>query len=178
MRKFHLFVDLDGVLAGYDEGFKAKFGCSSREFREKNNVTVEDLENPDKCIWEAIGSDPLFYSKLPMIDGALDFWSELIKLHPEPVILTSAGRSHFVQNAAAKALWVEDHLFLDDGWSPGFVPVRSGRRKAAYAFDKFDILIDDWEPNLGPWTANGGTAVHHQGDYGATLEAVRVALQG
>ena len=76
--KAQLFVDLDGVLASYDEGFFRTFACTSVEAEERGLK-----------IWDMIGAHPDFYANLDPLPGALDFWREILDHYPHPVILTT-----------------------------------------------------------------------------------------
>ncbi len=155
-KKHNLYVDLDGVMANYNAGFLARFGCTSLE-----------LEANGGSIWETIGSAPSFYEDLPVMEGALPFWESLRLLAGDAhlAVLTSAGTSHFHQNARSKERWVRKHL----SGHPVFVPVTSGRRKGSYAHGQRDVLIDDWEPNGAAWVDNGGHFVHHAVSFADTL---------
>lgn len=144
---YQLFVDLDEVLAAYNEGFKRQFGCTALE-----------LEAAGGQIWGAIGSVPDFYEKLDVLPGAMDFWTALRMLHPHPVVLTSAGETYFQQCARSKLKWVRKHL----GDDVLFVAVKGGQRKAAYAQRHTDVLIDDWHLNCKAWSKAGGTAILHK----------------
>lgn len=169
IHKYHLFVDLDGVLASYDEHFFSLFGCNSMEWERKG-----------KTVWDAIAAAPRFFEDMPVIPGAIEFWHELHKLHLDPVILTSCGRSSFHQGLRSKMVWCQKHLKIEDREhhvltnGPIVIPVKAGWSKAAFARDETDILIDDWDKNCAAWEVAGGTAIHHTSFEKSLAELKRV----
>jgi 5'(3')-deoxyribonucleotidase len=141
------FVDLDGVVADYDNGFKHLTGRYPNE--------VSDQEMWDLLIKNSNGAG--FYRQLKPMPDAGELWGYLVVHGYEPRILTGIPRRVSIPTAEAdKAEWVRVNL---GGW----VEFNIG----PYAIDKQkhctpgDILIDDNEKNIAQWKAKGGIGIFH-----------------
>lgn len=134
-----IFVDLDGVLADFDQHHEDVFG-----FRP--DKTLDDVN------WKAIESITDYYLHIPPMEDMHMLWDYVRPYHP--IILT--GIPHSIPNAADnKRGWVAKHL------GP-HVPVVCclSREKARYA-SPGDILIDDRPKYESLWRKAGGTWITH-----------------
>lgn len=136
-----VFVDMDGVLADFDTGYKRVFGVQ-----------------PDKAIenvdWEAVRRHAGFYADLPPMPDMRELWDFVSRLTPMPIVLTGVPSS--VEEAPKnKRAWARRHL-------GGHVEVRCclSKEKCLHA-KPGDILIDDWEKYRHLWIAKGGRWVTH-----------------
>lgn len=71
-----VFVDLDGVLADFDEHYNVKFGA--RPDRKLDNVD-----------WKRVRATPNFYASIPPMSDMIELWIFLQPYHP--IILLAGG---------------------------------------------------------------------------------------
>lgn len=136
----HLFLDLDGVLADFDTGYKKQFGIdASRE-----------LDNVD---WKLVESTENFYKNLPPMSGFEQLW-EIAERH-NPIILTGIPDS-VAEALDNKRAWVDKHI----GRHVRVIGCKS-RDKSLYC-EPGDVLLDDWEKYMNLWIAKGGRWITHR----------------
>lgn len=136
-----LFVDLDGVLADFDRHFPERFGIHQHSI-------------PEDQMWKMIIESGDFFRTMPLMEGALEFWSSLkSKMHP--IVLTACPSSDHAGTARQKVAWVQEHF----GKEVIVLPVRGGKMKPIFMQNPGDILIDDWQKNCDVWNAAGGSAI-------------------
>lgn len=137
------FIDLDGVLVDFNKGFMEL--CGSR-------IPMREYED-EEFAWELIKKTPDFWKQLLPMPGAISFWESLVPYRP--CILTSPSTHDTKRAILQKREWV-------DKWLGKHVPVFFRRSKNKCELASPDaLLIDDWEPNIQSWRANGGIAIHH-----------------
>jgi len=153
-----LYIDLDGVMADFDGAFPAIFGLDHRSLA-------------DDEMWGHINSHPSFFRDLPPMAGALDFFRSVE--HLNPVILTACPKSNYPHVAAQKRAWVRAHL----SQTCLVLPVLGGRHKPLFMHQAGDVLIDDFGKNCAAWTAAGGIAIKHEGDWATTRSALALIDQ-
>lgn len=141
-----LNFDLDGVLADFEGFFLNMFG------RRHDSMS-------DKEMWKVIGNYGTFFYDLPVMDErGIELVKELDFLGWEVNILTACPRSFYTDSALQKKEWVRKHI------GPNFrtLPVMGGKNKHLFMHKTGDILIDDYDKNLIPWTESGGLVIHHK----------------
>lgn len=148
-----LYIDLDGVMADFDGAFPAIFGLDHRSLA-------------DEEMWLRINGHASFFRDLPPMPGAIDFFRSVE--HLQPVILTACPKSNYAHVAGQKRAWVREHL----SQTCLVLPVLGGRHKALFMHQHGDVLIDDWGKNCEAWTAAGGIAIKHEGDWIDTRTAL------
>lgn len=139
MHGVHLYVDLDQVIADFDEGYYRAFG-------------TRPSKAPGAVDWARVAGVANFYQTLPLMTDALDLWAHV--RHRNPIILT--GRPVSVPSAEAdKKAWVARHLGED---------VRCEVTLSAYKWryaQPGDILVDDWPKYQDLWERAGGVWITH-----------------
>lgn len=139
-----VFLDLDGVMADMDGTYEKHWGV------RLNRHMTSDPPN----MWENIKSVDRFYYHLPLMPDALELWEGVLKLHPNPAILT--GVSKFTPEADAdKRAWVAKYL-------GAHVPVYTSLSKNKRDHGKpGDVLVDDWFKWRSRWEEMGGVFILH-----------------
>lgn len=150
----NLYLDLDGVLAGFDAYFPALFGIDHRGMA-------------DDAMWRQITSHGTYFRDMPVCPGALDFYSDV--RHLNPIILTACPKSDYARVAVQKREWCREHLSDD----VTVLPVMGGRNKPLFMHREGDVLVDDFAHNCEAWVKAGGIAIEHNGDFERTLIEVR-----
>lgn len=146
--KYHIYVDLDGVMADLQSRVEEILGRSIT-----TTPGGTDWDDSD-AIWKELRSmgEPDFstLNKLPDADA---LWDYVKKYTPD--ILTATGQPE-KENAAQKREWVRKNL---DGYNKIYTVVGS-RMKARYA-DPSSVLIDDRLKSIKPWREAGGIGILH-----------------
>lgn len=149
-RAINLYLDLDGVVADFDNYF--------RDYFQKDHKQMDDSE-----MWALIDSHPTFFKSLPMISGAKEFFNFLSFMYPDLVILTACPKTHYKRAATQKRQWVYENL-----GDFSVLPVLGGRNKALFMHKPGDILIDDFAKNITAWIEMGGYGIYHE-SYDSTV---------
>ncbi|QGZ14169.1 5'-3' deoxyribonucleotidase [Rhizobium phage RL2RES] len=166
-------LDLDGVFFDFETHYFDTFG-------------VEAKDEDDNILNKKIKKHGNFFAELPLFDGAVKFLDDLKKfvddlnheyrwIKPcayDLKFLSACGRSDFENVAQQKIKAVRTQLNQDLHLT--FSP--AGKQKYLFLRFKGDVLIDDFEKNLIPWTEAGGRAIHHEGDYNVTLQTLKLVL--
>lgn len=134
-----LYVDMDGVLADFDQHHEDVFG--ERACKIKENVD-----------WAKIRAIPDYYANLPPMPDMWDLWDHIESY--DPIVLT--GVPYSVSEAEEnKRGWIKRHL-------GGQVPVIGCKSKDKCLHGKpGDILIDDWTKYQHLWEGMGGRWITH-----------------
>ena len=135
---FKIYLDIDGVAADFEGGFK--------EITGKYPSQVEK-----KFLWKTINSDKNFFYDLDVMRGFMNLW-DLVE-DTEPSFLTGLPGSS--SGKEAKIKWVNKHF---PGTEVIVVPKKEKRKWAA----SNHILIDDTMSNIIEWKADGGIGIYHE----------------
>lgn len=135
-----IWVDLDGVLADYNSGYKALGGDPD----EKGAAKAMRFKKA-----------PNFYRHLKLLPDAMKLW-DFVK-HHDPHILSASSNYLPKTSFQDKHDWVAEHLHLH---GDKVVIVKMPNLKQKHA-NKGDILIDDNAKNCSEWQNAGGTAILH-----------------
>lgn len=137
-----IFLDCDGVLADFDAGAEAVFGCHPRKF--------EDEQGTQK-FWETLHAHPRFYEDLPVMHDARELYGAVA--HLNPIILTGCPLGVWAQDQ--KLRWRNKNF-------PG-VPMITTLSKDKRSHAKAgDVLVDDYLKYRHLWVEMGGIFVHHK----------------
>jgi len=156
-----VYVDLDGVLADFDNFGLETFGPDWRKEVEKDN-------------WGAFSEIQDLYMQLNPLHDAQVLWDYLHSTfpHSDVQILTAIPkRAYFPEAVNDKRDWVHKHF--SNKTRVNFGP---------YAYDKQfhclpgDILIDDMVRNIDQWNMVGGIGIVHTSAE-ATIAELKKVLQ-
>jgi hypothetical protein len=159
--KYTLFVDLDGVLVDFDEGYKELTGITTHhadrqgkdEFWDLYRNNLEQKNIPEKNYW----------SKLPWMSDGQTLWNYVKKYNP--YILTAPAvnpelpkeqryKPEFNQSIQGKLDWVKR---LDNMKNIYFKAAAHKHEKAG----PNKILIDDRQDTIDRWNNAGGIGIFH-----------------
>lgn len=157
-----LFVDLDGVCAGFDEHYLATFGKDLR----LGAVSDEEL-------WSNVDSyEGDFFYDLPVIDGTREAIQLFKDSGYEVVYLTACPASNYAYVAQQKHDWVRMKLGDEESL---VIPIVGGKNKAKVMQFQDDILIDDFRKNTQAWADAGGQPILHT-DWKTTLDLLHTMI--
>jgi hypothetical protein len=138
-----IYIDLDGVLANFDEGVRELCGNSPNQV-------------PPSTLWQMISAADNFFVSLGWMDKGQQLFNTVIETFGgewQIEILTACPKKFQAQ----KRQWCLNKLGPD-------ITVHVCNRskdKPKWSHDSC-ILIDDSLDLKGPWEARGGTFIHHQ----------------
>lgn len=157
-RNIQVYLDMDGVLADMDAGFKEiSGGILPTELANKK--CNGDKKLASKLFWKLIdakGSE--FWSGLKPMSDAMVLWNFFKQYHP--IILTAGQGTEILQG---KTEWCHKHL----GSSVNPILAKSGVKKPDYITNDVDtvhVLIDDTQKNIDAWNNPEAhrVAIHHK----------------
>lgn len=154
-----VFLDLDGVLADFDQGFYDRFGSLPADHNDSN-------------MWKLINESGTFFADLPLMSNALDMFSYLNDMY-EVIILTACPKTNYKSAALQKRQWVRKHI--SDNIM--ILPVMGGANKGLFMDQPRDLLIDDMEKNCIAWNDLGGISIQHENATKTLNELERIAIQ-
>lgn len=156
-----LNLDLDGVFADFDNGFRKRIGF--------------DYWRDPKLAWSILDKVPhLFRDLEPLPEASLGFYKLVSQVGiRNSRILTALPilTNKLVTAKEDKNTWVKYYLDTDievvctDGWS----------HKIDYCCNTSDILIDDSLRNIEHWKSAGGIGILHT-SFKSSLEQLKEAL--
>ena len=143
-----LYLDMDGVIADFFNGFAQKFG--------KDHWKL--LQDKEKAIAKLRGTD--FFNTLdvfPTSQKLIDF----ARSTGDWGICSSPLTGDRDNSAYWKRVWL-----TDKGWLPSIDKLIFTGMKEKYATDKLDgtpnILVDDKPSNIDRWISKGGIGILYQ----------------
>jgi hypothetical protein len=137
-----LYLDCDGVLAGFDKGATAILGLPPRSFEKQHGLGK---------FWQKLATTPDFYFGLPLMNDAMDLFDGV--KHLSPIILTGLPRGNWA--ADQKGRWAQQYF-------PGTQIITTMARDKRDHAKEGDVLVDDQSRHRGLWEAAGGIFVHHK----------------
>lgn len=136
-----LYLDCDGVLANFNDGFAHVFGRQP----DRDSPTM-----PPQEMWDKLRDTKNFYTDLQKMPDADELFAAVE--HLRPIILTGTPLGDWA--APQKLKWRDQHF-------PG-VPMVTCFSKDKYRYCvPGDVLVDDLEKARHPWLNAGGEFVHH-----------------
>lgn len=137
-----LFLDCDGVLAGFDKHFLKITGMAGQDFEDKYGTGK---------FWKTVQTSGEFFYDLEMMEDAQELY-DAVK-HLNPIILT--GTPSHDEAIHQKVRWVRKFF----GKKQVVICCKS-KNKYHYCFEG-DVLVDDFLKHSQKWIDAGGTFVHH-----------------
>ena len=160
--EYKVYLDMDGVLADFDQRFRDLSGMEPSEFENKyGRKAFWDLIDEEHKIKFWVGIKPMDGASA-LVDAVKDYDYEL---------LTSPSAKK--QSYLGKILWVKNHTG-DVFPSKPRINFKKAKEKHLIKpqLSKTDILIDDREDTIGRWNAAGGTGIVYK-SIGQTLSDLK-----
>jgi len=147
--EYKVYLDMDGVLADFDQRFRDISGMEPKEFENKYGT---------KAFWNLIDEENKikFWVGIPVMPGAADLVDAVKDYNYELLTSPSAKKQSYL----GKILWVKNHTG-DVFPSKPRINFKKAKEKHLVKpqLAKTDILIDDREDTIGRWNAAGGTGI-------------------
>tara|TARA_R100001126_G_C4759605_1_gene117068 strand:- start:32 stop:604 length:573 start_codon:yes stop_codon:yes gene_type:complete len=172
---------MDGVLCNFEKGVvkainlelasenpkNPKLAAAIIEDLGRNYITVNDIQKfspgkssaATKYMYYLVHDDVDFWADLEWQPGGKQLWAYIRQFDPD--ILTSPmDKKGQNESLEGKLIWVEKNL----GLSPDKVNFAHDKYKYAVSEDgKPNVLIDDFETKVKPFTEAGGIGILHLG---------------
>lgn len=163
MKDIHVYIDMDGVLADFDNGVRR---LCHREPLNQSCCTHAETD----ALWDDIRQVPHFYAQLDPIEGSIAMVQAIYaQLGDRCQILTGIPKPHrHIENTIEdKVEWVRRLVSVDIR-----VNIVYRAEKQQFCTGPQDILIDDYDKNICEWQAAGGTGILFR-DSQQTLEELQ-----
>jgi hypothetical protein len=147
---YKIYVDMDGVVADFDQRFKDLSGIGPREFEEKYGKDA---------FWDFIdeGENKLkFWVGIPQMSDAKQLIDFVSNYDYEMLTAPSIKK----QSLMGKGLWMINQTKNGLFPSKPKVNYKSAKNKKDFAAPNH-ILIDDREDTINSWNASGGIGILH-----------------
>ena len=146
--EYKVYLDMDGVLADFDQRFKDITGMAPKDFENKYGKNE---------FWKVIDEDNKisFWVGIKPMPGAAELVNAVKKYNYE--LLTSPSSKK--QSYLGKILWVRNHGDILGGKPRINFKRAKEKHEVKPELSKTDILIDDREDTIGRWNAAGGTGI-------------------
>lgn len=145
-----IYLDMDGVLADFDQRFKDLSGMAPREFEDKygKNAFWDFIDEGDNKI--------KFWAGIPVMDGA----KQLVDFAKDYDYELLTAPSNKKQSLIGKSVWVKKHTGDIFPTKPK-VNFKKARNKHLIKpeLTKYDILVDDRASTIDNWNNAGGTGI-------------------
>jgi len=149
--KFNIYLDMDGVVADFDQRFIDLSGMLPKEFEEKFGR---------KEFWNFIDEKNKlkFWIGIPEMSDAKQLVDYITPHGFEMLTAPSIKKQSYI----GKMLWIKNHVGSLFSFKP-YINFKKAKDKhnVKSNLTPNDILIDDRADTIDRWNAAGGTGVHH-----------------
>jgi len=148
--EYKIYVDMDGVVADFEQRFRDLAGMGPREFEEKygKNAFWDFIDEGDNKL--------VFWVGIPPMSDAKQLIDYVSKYDYEMLTAPSLKK----QSLMGKGLWMKNQTNKGLFPSKPKVNYKSAKNKKDFAAPN-NILIDDREDTINSWNAAGGIGILH-----------------
>ena len=164
---YKIYLDMDGVVADFDQRFKDLSGMGPRDFEAKygKNAFWDFIDEGDNKI--------KFWVGIPPMEGA----SQLVDYVSKHDYVMLTAPSIKKQSRLGKALWIRNHTGDIFPSKPTVIfKAAKEKHKVKPSLTKRDILIDDKASTIDNWNAAGGTGILYTSANQAISELKKLGL--
>tara|TARA_E500000075_G_C6833989_1_gene241726 strand:- start:117 stop:620 length:504 start_codon:yes stop_codon:yes gene_type:complete len=153
-----LYLDMDGVIANFFDGFAHRFGYKHWKQIQNKEQSILELKNTD--FFNTLDVYPTTFELVDFVKNLMgDDWG----------ICSSPLRGDRDNSAYWKRVWLTKHDIL-----PKVENIIFTGTKEKWATDPIDgkpnILVDDKPDNIARWIAKGGIGIRYQANEDSLLE--------
>jgi hypothetical protein len=160
--KYKVYLDMDGVIADFDQRFRSLSGMEPKEFEEKygRNKFWDFIDEENKL---------KFWIGIPVMPGAKEL-VDYVKPYDYEILSAPSMKK---QSRLGKLLWIKNHTGDVFGSKPNVIFKQAKEKHLVKPeLSKYDILVDDRADTIDRWNAAGGTGVLYK-SAGQTINALR-----
>ena len=152
-QNWKIYLDMDGVVADFDQRFRDLAGMGPREFEDKygKNAFWDFIDEGDNKV--------KFWVGIPPMEGA----SQLVDYVSKHDYVMLTAPSIKKQSRLGKNLWIRNHTGDIFPSKPKVIfKAAKEKHKVKPSLTEKDILIDDKASTIDNWNAAGGTGILYQ----------------
>ncbi len=168
MKEYDIFIDLDGVVAGFDEAMLSNFGVGKESMLSSAERWALINE------YEAGGKE--WFLDLPLKPGAIQMLEQIWNVADRHrICILSATGNQFFKHSSQKGVWCRlagVTRFVND-----LIFVPKAECKQFYANDHSILIDDNWDRCVKPFIDRGGWGIHHLHPE-LTMQKLRAILEG
>ena len=164
---YKIYLDMDGVVADFEQRFKDLSGMGPRDFEAKygKNAFWDFIDEGDNKI--------KFWVGIPPMEGA----SQLVNYVSKHDYVMLTAPSIKKQSRLGKALWIRNHTGDIFPSKPTVIfKAAKEKHKVKPSLTEKDILIDDKASTIDNWNAAGGTGILYTSANQAISELKKLGL--
>lgn len=162
MKKYTLYVDMDGVLCDFLK--------SASEVTPFNLKSSEDFAEVWQESWELIAKEgSSFWATLPWTKDGKELWNFISEYKPNILSAHPKNEANKYHAINGKNRWVGRNLSNFNK-----IHIVLGIEKQDYAHENA-VLIDDYERNILQFRRQGGIGIHHTSTE-STITQLKVLL--
>ena len=164
---YKIYLDMDGVVADFEQRFRDLSGMGPREFEAKygKNAFWDFIDEGDNKI--------KFWVGIPPMEGA----SQLVNYVSKHDYVMLTAPSIKKQSRLGKALWIRNHTGDIFPSKPTVIfKAAKEKHKVKPSLTEKDILIDDKASTIDNWNAAGGTGILYTSANQAISELKKLGL--
>jgi len=163
---YKIYLDMDGVVADFDQRFRDLSGMGPRDFESKHGKNA---------FWDFIDEKHKvgFWVGIPPMEGA----SQLVDYVSKHDYVMLTAPSVKKQSRLGKALWIRNHTGDIFPSKPTVIfKAAKEKHKVKPSLTEKDILIDDKASTIDNWNAAGGTGILYTSANQAISELKKLGL--
>jgi len=164
--EYSLYLDLDGVLVNFDDGYMKLAG--------KSIIQTAKDEGDKAARNKYLDAGSQYWENLEWIEGGKEIWNTASSLFNAVYILSSVGTTDPVRGKPVdegKRRWLKKNIPSID-LSNVFIVGGSHMKKTYSA--KNAVLVDDMPKNINEWNQAGGIGIlHNSKHYKKTIESLK-----
>ena len=164
---YKIYLDMDGVVADFEQRFRDLSGMGPRDFEAKygKNAFWDFIDEGDNKI--------KFWVGIPPMEGA----SQLVNYVSKHDYVMLTAPSIKKQSRLGKALWIRNHTGDIFPSKPTVIfKAAKEKHKVKPSLTEKDILIDDKASTIDNWNAAGGTGILYTSANQAISELKKLGL--
>ena len=149
--QYKVYLDMDGVLADFDQRFRDLSGMEPKEY---------EAEYGTEEFWNFIDEKNKirFWVGIPVMPGAKQL-VDAVKNYDYEILTAPSAKK---QSRLGKRLWIRNHQDIFGGVPKINFKKAKEKHLVKPELSQYDILVDDRKDTINRWNEAGGTGIFYQ----------------
>ena len=149
--QYKVYLDMDGVLANFDQRFRDLSGMEPKEY---------EAEYGTEEFWNFIDEKNKirFWVGIPVMPGAKQL-VDAVKNYDYEILTAPSAKK---QSRLGKRLWIRNHQDIFGGTPKINFKKAKEKHLVKPELSQYDILVDDRKDTINRWNEAGGTGIFYQ----------------
>jgi hypothetical protein len=149
--QYKVYLDMDGVLADFDQRFRDLSGMEPKEY---------EAEYGTEEFWNFIDEKNKirFWVGIPVMPGAKQL-VDAVKNYDYEILTAPSAKK---QSRLGKRLWIRNHQDIFGGAPKINFKKAKEKHLVKPELSQYDILVDDRKDTINRWNEAGGTGIFYQ----------------